>query len=53
MPELYESQEITGEVSQKCADETGLKIGTPVVAGAGDNAAGAIGMGLAESVRSA
>lgn len=48
LPKLYESQEITGEVAAKCADETGLKAGTPVVAGAGDNAAGAIGMGLAK-----
>ncbi len=49
LPKLYESQEITGKVSNKCAEETGLKVGTPVVAGAGDNAAGAIGMGLARS----
>lgn len=49
LPKLYESQEITGKVTAKCAEETGLKIGTPVVAGAGDNAAGAIGMGLAKS----
>lgn len=48
LPELYESPEITGEVSAKCAEETGLKTGTPVVAGAGDNAAGAIGMGIVE-----
>lgn len=48
LPKLYESQEITGTISNKCANETGLKLGTPVVAGAGDNAAGAIGMGLAE-----
>ncbi|MDQ3634876.1 MAG: xylulokinase [Acidobacteriota bacterium] len=46
LPKLYESQEITGEVTAKCAGETGLEAGTPVVAGAGDNAAGAIGMGL-------
>lgn len=47
LPELYESQEVSGKVSQKGAEETNLKAGTPVVAGAGDNAAGAIGMGLA------
>lgn len=46
LPTVYESQEITGAVSEKCAAETGLKIGTPIVAGAGDNAAGAIGMGI-------
>lgn len=49
LPKLYESQKITGEVSRKSAEETGLKTGTLVVAGAGDNAAGAIGMGLAKS----
>jgi xylulokinase len=46
LPELYESAEITGTVSAGCAAETGLIAGTPVVAGAGDNAAGAIGMGI-------
>ncbi|MDQ2747563.1 MAG: FGGY family carbohydrate kinase, partial [Acidobacteriota bacterium] len=46
LPELYESNEITGTISAECAAETGLKIGTPIVAGAGDNAAGAIGMGI-------
>ena len=46
LPKLYESAEITGTISAECAAETGLKVGTPVVAGAGDNAAGAIGMGI-------
>ncbi|MEZ5426948.1 MAG: xylulokinase [Pyrinomonadaceae bacterium] len=46
LPELFESPEITGNVSEKCSAEIGLKTGTPVVAGAGDNAAGAIGMGI-------
>lgn len=46
LPELYESAEITGTISAECAAETGLTAGTPVVAGAGDNAAGAIGMGI-------
>jgi xylulokinase len=44
-PEVYESIEITGTVSQKGAEETGLLPGTKIVAGAGDNAAGAIGTG--------
>lgn len=47
-PKVYESIEITGVVSEKGAAETGLKAGTPLVAGAGDNAAGAIGMGIVE-----
>ena len=46
LPKLYESAEITGVISAECAAETGLKEGTKVVAGAGDNAAGAIGMGV-------
>ncbi|MCL6557331.1 MAG: xylulokinase [Firmicutes bacterium] len=44
--ELYESQEITGEVSKYAASLTGLKEGTPVVGGAGDQAAGAVGNGI-------
>ncbi|MEP7038884.1 MAG: xylulokinase [Acidobacteriota bacterium] len=46
LPKLYESAEITGTISAECAAETGLKEGTKVVAGAGDNAAGAIGIGI-------
>lgn len=46
MPTAFESTEITGRVSATAAAETGLVAGTPVVAGAGDNAAGAIGMGI-------
>jgi xylulokinase len=45
-PKVYESTEVTGKVSAEGARETGLIEGTPVVAGAGDNAAGAIGMGI-------
>jgi xylulokinase len=45
-PKIYESPEVTGKVSSSGASETGLKEGTLVVAGAGDNAAGAIGMGI-------
>ena len=46
LPRVYESIEVTGKVSAAGAQETGLKEGTPVIAGAGDNAAGAIGMGI-------
>jgi xylulokinase len=46
MPKVYESTEVTGTISQSAADETGLKVGTKIIAGAGDNAAGAIGMGI-------
>lgn len=46
MPKVYESIETTGEVSQSAAIDTGLMAGTMIVAGAGDNASGAIGMGI-------
>ena len=49
LPKVYESIEVTGVVSETAARETGLKIGTKIVAGAGDNAAGAIGMGIVKA----
>ena len=49
LPKVYESIEITGTISEKGASATGLLAGTPIVAGAGDNAAGAIGMGIVAS----
>jgi xylulokinase len=47
LPRLFESPEVCGKVSAAGAAATGLKQGTPVVAGAGDQAAGAVGMGIA------
>ena len=46
LPKLYESPQVCGQVSAEGAAATGLKQGTPVVAGAGDQAAGAVGMGI-------
>jgi xylulokinase len=46
MPRSYESPDVTGQVSREGAEATGLKAGTPVVAGGGDQAAGAVGMGI-------
>jgi xylulokinase len=46
LPALYESPEICGKLNANGAAATGLKIGTPVVAGAGDQSAGAVGMGI-------
>jgi len=46
LPALFESQQITGTVSESVSEQTGLRAGTPVVAGAGDQAAGAVGMGI-------
>jgi xylulokinase len=47
LPALFESPEVCGKISAAGADATGLRAGTPVVAGAGDQAAGAVGMGIA------
>jgi xylulokinase len=46
LPRACESPEITGTVSAAGAEATGLRAGTPVVAGGGDQAAGAVGMGI-------
>jgi xylulokinase len=46
LPKLYESPDVSGELNEEGAAATGLKAGTPVVAGAGDQAAGAVGMGI-------
>lgn len=48
LPSLYESQEICGYVSAFASKELGLKEGTPIVAGAGDQPAGGIGSGITE-----
>ncbi len=48
LPSLHESPEVCAKVSAVGADATGLAIGTPVVAGAGDQAAGASGMGIVQ-----
>ena len=48
MPPTFEGTQITGYVTDKAASLTGLKAGTPVVAGGGDQAAGAVGMGAVE-----
>ncbi len=45
---VYESCEVTGEVTAEMAELTGLKAGTIVVGGAGDNAAAAVGTGVVE-----
>ena len=44
-PETYEGPQITGVVSAEAASKTGLKEGTPVVGGGGDQAAQAVGVG--------
>jgi xylulokinase len=45
LPKSYEGIEVTGVITEYAAAETGLPVGVPVVAGGGDQAAGAVGMG--------
>lgn len=49
LPALHESPAVCAKVSAAGAEATGLRVGTPVVAGAGDQAAGAVGMGIARA----
>ena len=46
MPRTYEGPEVTGTVTATAAAATGLRAGTPVVAGGGDQAANAVGVGV-------
>ena len=46
LPELYESYEVTGTVKSEIARQIGLSENVKVCAGAGDNAAAAIGTGI-------
>ena len=45
LPPTHEGPAVTGRVTAEAAAETGLSTGTPVVAGGGDQAAGAVGAG--------
>lgn len=49
LPKVYEGPEITGRVHAAAAARTGLTEGIPVVAGGGDQAAGAVGNGIVRS----
>lgn len=46
LPKVYECPEICARISENASGMTGLAAGTPVVAGAGDQGAGAVGMGV-------
>jgi xylulokinase len=51
LPNVFESDEVSGTVTRRAAESTGLAEGTPVVAGAGDQAASAVGTGIVEPGR--
>jgi xylulokinase len=49
LPMCTESSEVSGAISTQASAVTGLKAGTPVVGGGGDQAASAVGNGIVES----
>jgi xylulokinase len=48
LPKTHEGPEVTGHISVEAAEATGLKAGTPVVGGGGDQSAQAVGVGAVE-----
>jgi xylulokinase len=48
MPKTFEGPEFTGFICDESAELSGLKAGTPVAAGGGDQAAQAVGVGAVE-----
>ena len=46
LPKVYESEEVSGQLTKATADRLGLPAGVPVVGGGGDQAAGAVGNGI-------
>jgi xylulokinase len=49
LPRVLESPEVSGHVNEEGARASGLRAGIPVVAGAGDQAAGAVGTGIVKA----
>lgn len=49
LPPTFEGPEITGTINEEAAAATGLRAGTPVVAGGGDQSANAVGVGAVSS----
>ena len=46
LPKVYESEEVSGQLTESAAKLLGLEAGVPVVGGGGDQAAGAVGNGI-------
>ena len=51
LPPVYESGTVIGAVTTEAADATGLRAGTPVVAGGGDTQLALLAAGLTEGLR--
>ena len=45
LPQTFEGPTVTGTITEAASSATGLRAGTPVIAGGGDQAAAAIGVG--------
>jgi xylulokinase len=48
LPKTFEGPQVTGQITAAAAEQTGLKAGTPVIAGGGDQAAQAVGVGAVQ-----
>jgi xylulokinase len=48
LPSVFEGPDVTGGITADASSATGLPVKTPVVAGGGDQAAGAVGMGIVQ-----
>lgn len=46
LPKIYESYEVVGTIKKEIAEEIGLSENVKIIAGAGDNAAAAVGTGV-------
>jgi xylulokinase len=51
LPPVLNSFDLAGRITKNVAEQTGLKFGTPVVAGGADNACGAVGSGIIQEGR--
>jgi xylulokinase len=51
LPSVLNSFDLAGKITKPIAEKTGLKFGTPVVAGGADNACGAVGSGIIQEGR--
>ncbi len=51
LPPLVESVAVTGKITSEVAKQTGLEVGTQVVAGGADNSCGAVGSGIIKEGR--
>jgi len=49
LPNVFESEEVSGQLNSTAAEQLGLPVGVPVVGGGGDQAASAIGNGIVSS----